>query len=466
MTTHGIQGCIEDPLCVKHGEKVAEGHMFCFPHLVACSTELGLQHVVRQWELREQGMDCICYFVGVISPLKHRLNVDCDAFVHAVKLDEGLVHVDGERSVAHEHAFRGCVKRRGEYLGTKPSIMGAAFNPMMATVLPVLNEGNHIGACLDSLIQQTYPASRHVILVLDGGSTDETAKEVEAAILRSTRADGPRIEFHLNPGRFVAEGRNLALKLLPGSVTHVLELIGHSTVKPDHIAIMVEEWNRISEIESRPLAALGCRVAAREGELGTVESWVEATLASPMGSGGGQFDTFSKAAPCKIPAFVLHARDALVTVGGWDESFISSQDSDLSMRLAAEGYALWRTPRTTVHMTKRAGLKRWWKMGHRYGFWRTKTVLRHPKRISLREYLPWFGLLLTLALFGLDSPWWTVLIGAYGCVLVAEAVRMVLRFKRPSLLVGVPMCLFMLHTSFSIGLIDGFLRRGRAATDR
>lgn len=344
--------------------------------------------------------------------------------------------------------------------------MGATFNPSTATVIPVLNEGTHIGACLDSLIQQTYPASQHVIMVLDGGSTDGTAKEVEAAILRSTQSNGPRIEFHPNPGRFVAEGRNLALQLLPDTVTHVLELIGHSTVEPDHIAVLMEEWNRISEIESRPLAALGCRVTSREGHLAVVESWVEATLASPLGSGGGQFEAFSKAAPCKIPAFVLHARDALVAVGGWEEQFISSQDSDLSMRLAAEGYALWRTPRATVHMTKRTGLRRWWKMGHRYGFWRTKTVLRHPKRMSFREYLPWFGLLLTLALLVWESPWSVVPIGAYGSVLIVEAVRMALRFKRPSLLVGAPLCLIMLHTSFSIGLVDGLLRRGRAAKDR
>ena len=344
--------------------------------------------------------------------------------------------------------------------------MGAGFNPMIATVLPVLNEESHIGACLDSLIQQTYPSSNHVILVLDGGSTDQTAKEVEAAILRSTQTEGPTIEFHPNPGRFVAEGRNLALQLLPESVTHVLELIGHSTVMPDHLSVLVEEWNRISQIESRPLAALGCRVTAREGELGTVESWVEATLASPFGSGGGQFANFSNASPCKIPAFVLHSRDALVAVGGWDESFISSQDSDVSMRLAADGYALWRTPRVTVRMTKRTGLKHWWKMGHRYGFWRTKTVLRHPKRMSLREYLPWFGLLLTLTLFALETQVWVVPIGVYACVLVLEGIRMVVRFKRPSLLVGVPLCLLLLHTSFSIGLVDGLLRRGRAATDR
>ena len=57
-------------------------------------------------------------------------------------------------------------------------------------------------------------------------------------------------------------------------------------------------------------------------------------------------------------------------------------------------------------------------------------------------------------------------IAAYAGVLLLEAVRMMLRFGRPSLMVGVPICLVLLHTSFSIGLIDGFLRKGRAASDR
>ena len=198
----------------------------------------------------------------------------------------------------------------------------------------------------------------------------------------------------------------------------------------------------------------------------TVESWVEGALGSPLGSGGGQFDRFTTSAPCKIPAFVLHSRHAVVDVGGWDETFIYSQDSDLSMRLAASGYALWRTPKTVVHMTKRTGLLRWLKMGHRYGFWRTKTVIKHPKRISLREYLPWLGLLVTLSLALANMDWWVLPPMAYVCVLAIEAVRMSLKFGRFSMILGVPMCLFMLHVSFSFGLLDGFVRRGKAPSDR
>jgi hypothetical protein len=38
--------------------------------------------------------------------------------------------------------------------------------------------------------------------------------------------------------------------------------------------------------------------------------------------------------------------------------------------------------------------------------------------------------------------------------------------RRISLLIGIPICLFMLHTSFSIGLLDGLLRKGKASSDR
>ena len=37
-------------------------------------------------------------------------------------------------------------------------------------------------------------------------------------------------------------------------------------------------------------------------------------------------------------------------------------------------------------------------MGFRYGFWRTKLVKKHRKRASLREFLPWFGLLITVTI--------------------------------------------------------------------
>ena len=70
---------------------------------------------------------------------------------------------------------------------------------------------------------------------------------------------------------------------------------------------------------------------------GHVSSWIEGALRSPIGSGGGQFQRFVGRHQTKVPAFCLHNVEALKSVDGWDERFITSQDSDLSMRLISAG---------------------------------------------------------------------------------------------------------------------------------
>ena len=338
--------------------------------------------------------------------------------------------------------------------------------PLIASVIPVLNESAYIGACLDSLIAQTLPSEQHMILVLDGGSEDSTCDEVSKAIGRSKKVNGPTIELHSNPKKHVAEARNLALTLLPDSIEYTVEMIGHSTVDPEHLEIRLEEWRRIESTTPLPLAAVGIRVKPRVGEHGIIEAWIERTLASPLGSGSGQFDAFSTSGPTNTPAFAMHSRIALERIEGWDASYITSQDSDLSMRLLEAGFGIHRTPATSVHMVKRSGLLKWWKMGHRYGFWRMKVLRKHPKRVSVREFLPWFGLLTSLALCYLESELSLILPGCYFAVLTIEGLRSSIISKRISALFGVPFCLLLLHSSFSIGLLDGLLRKGRASSDR
>ena len=60
--------------------------------------------------------------------------------------------------------------------------MGGSQMPVLATVIPVLNEERFIERCLKSLLNQTLPASQHMILVLDGGSQDGTVAVIERLI--------------------------------------------------------------------------------------------------------------------------------------------------------------------------------------------------------------------------------------------------------------------------------------------
>ena len=319
----------------------------------------------------------------------------------------------------------------------------------VCAVIPVLNEEKYISKCVESLLYQTIDID---ILVLDGGSTDNTLSILENF--------GDKIRVVKNPGKRVAQARNLALELIDDKVTHCLELIGHSYVDSDHVEKRVRDLLQLESELGIKIGAIGCQTKPAGKKTG-VESWIESALSSPIGSGGGQFKNFKGKQETKVPAFCIHNVEALRSVGGWDNRFITSQDSDLSMRLITQGWKLWRSDVSCVYMHKRATLTNWWKMSHRYGFWRTKVLLKHPTRFDVREILPLFGLSL---IFLLPEWWWAP------CAYIATLILIGLVYKSKessnSAVFGIPLCLIILHTGFTLGLFDGLVRSGRPPSDR
>jgi len=343
--------------------------------------------------------------------------------------------------------------------------MAGEFTQEVASVIPVLNEESTIIECLESLCNQSYPKELHSIYIFDGGSSDSTWQLVSEFIANKDPLY-PEISLHKNPGKYVAEARNLALEIIPNSVDYLLEIIGHCTIGKNHIESMIDVINDLHQSSAKPVGALGVKVESRDGDLGLTESWIEAGLSSPLASGSGQFSNFSGTEKTNVPAFCLHSRKALDDVGGWDTSFITSQDSDISMRMINAGYQLYRTDVATVKMAKRNSLLSWGKMGFRYGFWRTKLLKRHRRRASLREFLPWIGMIITMALLFSGVEYWYVPAGLYAVVLGIEGIRTTIVKRNLSMIVGTPLAIFILHTSFSIGLIYGLFGKSRSFNDR
>tara|TARA_Y100001970_G_C13651268_1_gene563694 strand:- start:205 stop:576 length:372 start_codon:yes stop_codon:yes gene_type:complete len=122
-------------------------------------------------------------------------------------------------------------------------------------------------------------------------------------------------------------------------------------------------------------------------------------------------------------------------------------------------------------MAKRTTIGKWWNMGHRYGFWRMKHLLDAKSRFRIGEFLPWIGLALVIGLaidgqstLGVPNMLWPIV--AYALALFAVGASEAKRFSELSMLLGVPLMLFLLHISFSIGLIAGLVRFRTPANDR
>lgn len=128
----------------------------------------------------------------------------------------------------------------------------------ISIVIPVLNEGNTIGVCLDRLNEQAEP---HEIVVVDGGSLDNTL-----AIVRTF----PRVKWlpaskagrgqQMNQGARVAEGDILLFLhsdslLMPGGLAMVEALLaqtgivaGSFSLRFDHQSPFLRLYARFSRI--------------------------------------------------------------------------------------------------------------------------------------------------------------------------------------------------------------------------
>ena len=92
------------------------------------------------------------------------------------------------------------------------------------------------------------------------------------------------------------------------------------------------------------------------------------------------------------------------------------------MRMINAGYQLYRTDVVAVKMAKEnrylVGAK--WVFSMAFGI--TKILKRHPTRASVREFLPWIGVIIAVIIFS-GINYWYAPAGLYTVVLSIEGIR-------------------------------------------
>lgn len=78
--------------------------------------------------------------------------------------------------------------------------------PRFSVIIPAYNSANTLGAAIDSVLAQTWPA--HEIIVVDDGSTDDTAVRV--------RACGERVHYLYQSNAGVSAARNHGIRAATG----------------------------------------------------------------------------------------------------------------------------------------------------------------------------------------------------------------------------------------------------------
>jgi O-antigen biosynthesis protein len=232
----------------------------------------------------------------------------------------------------------------------------------VSVVIPVYNGASTLAACLTALASQSLPRPRFETIVVDDGSTDETASIAAAFPVRLVR--------RRNGGAPAA--RNSGLR----------EATGAWVAFTDADCIPSRGW----------LAHLMGAVESHEGPApigaaGRVIGYGSQSPAAKFVDLSGGLDAERHLAHPRFPfapsSNLMYRRDLLEAAGGFDERYATYDACDLHSRIrrVREGPTLFE-PRAIVLHRHREGWSAYWRQQVSYGRGYAQFMLHHREEIA------------------------------------------------------------------------------------
>lgn len=235
---------------------------------------------------------------------------------------------------------------------------------MISIIIPVHNASQSIQACLTALQNQQNPPGQYEIIVVDDGSTDDTAHiACNAGVqLISQQKQGP------------AAARNAGLAQAAGEIVCFTD------------ADCVPAPNWLHEITAPLLADE--TITAVKGAYITHQKQLFARFVQIEYE--EKYDQLLAHDTISFMDFYSAAcrRQALIDIGQFDERYPNSEDRELSYRLAAAGHIMVFQPTAVVSHHHADTFWRYFRKKIANGYWTAQAVRQFPERIVNDTYTP------------------------------------------------------------------------------
>ncbi|MDG2029340.1 MAG: glycosyltransferase family 2 protein [Acidimicrobiales bacterium] len=323
--------------------------------------------------------------------------------------------------------------------------------PAVDVIVPALNAAGTLDACLDAILEQDYPGSINVTVAVGPGR--DATWEIAASL---AEAD-PRITVIANPTGRTPVGLNLATAV--GVCDIVARVDAQSVLPPRYLRQAVATLRRTGAANvggiQRPVGDDGLQRVIAVG------------MCSPFGAGPARFRSDGYEGPTDTVYLGVFRREALESVGGFDETLDRNQDFELNYRLRAAGEQVWLDPALMVTYRPRATFSQLASQYFQYGAWKRHVLRRNPRSLKPRQTVA------PLLVIGLIISAVELLRGrARGYALpvaYAGSALLVARDSRPDLPRKSDRYLLMavfatMHVSWGCGFLFGRLRRSAPAS--
>ncbi|MDG9756908.1 glycosyltransferase family 2 protein [Pseudomonas sediminis] len=237
--------------------------------------------------------------------------------------------------------------------------------PLVSVIVPCYNYASYVGDALRSILEQDYQSIE--LIVIDDGSTDDSARCIEDALRDWRSYPGVRrVEFIRQSNQGVSAALNKGLELAQGEFVATFD--ADDVMVPGRIALQAHYLMDHPEV-----GCLGGRaqridqhgaILPKKNKAREVRSYdFSQALAQALVVGGN---------------LVMYRRDAMLAAGMYDPS-LRVQDFQMTLKIAHAGYRIDVIPDTvTLYRKHEGGLSRNYLAEYRYGMQLLDLFRDHP----------------------------------------------------------------------------------------
>ena len=240
--------------------------------------------------------------------------------------------------------------------------------PHISVVVPARDCAAVIPECLSAIGSQTYQGPIDVTVAV-GLSRDGTEQVLAGSCI------GLPLRVVENPAGTAAAGLNIAVAASKGPI--VARVDAQSRVPPDYL--------------ERAVSTLAQTGAANVGGVqrpvggADLTGAIAAAMGSTFGGGPAAFRRGRHSGPADTVYLGVFNRDALASVGGFDETLGRNQDYELNWRLREQGHTVWLDPSLVVDYVPRSNYQGLARQYFSYGAWKRTMLMRSPRSLRIRQ---------------------------------------------------------------------------------
>lgn len=313
------------------------------------------------------------------------------------------------------------------------------------------NEEKTLENLLNDIKKQDYPHEKMEIVLIDSMSTDSTRLIMEN--FKKQTKDFESIQILENKKKRLAPGWNIALNNYRGDV--IIRVDAHATIPVDFVhknVMLLEQGENVCG-------------GQRPNIIDENTPWKETLLLAEQSMFGSSIAFYRRGKKNTYVKSIFHGayrREVFDEIGGFNEELGRTEDNEIHYRIRKAGYKICYSPEIISYQHTRSSLKGMLKQKFGNGYWIALTMKACPRCISVYHLIPFLFIIsiaitTALAICGISLPA-IILWGLYWLLSIIMALLAVVNKKKSVQQILLPGLFFLLHVSYGIGSVIGFIK--------